>query len=195
MNIKTSLLYLHVAELKDILLQFKLPIDGKKIALIQRIIHFFETGNVLHNPKIPEISKARPGMNYPLLSETLILKDAYKNDLVTRMFFKKLIGEYFHFTAFGIDWINERWFVGNPPTYKEFADMWQAEYARRKNSKASPKEEWAYINFTQKHIEANRNASHDEIVGAWNAERARHVAIVRESIAERYNYAAITPCQ
>lgn len=63
------------------------------------------------------------------------------------MFLKKLIGDYFHFTAFGVDWVDERWMDGNPPTYQEFVDMWRAEYKRRQETPANPKEEWAYINL------------------------------------------------
>ena len=170
-TLKTSLTFLHVSELKDIASKLSLPTDGKKMPLIQRILHFLDTGTILHSPEIPDISKARKGTHYPLAPSTLILKNSYKNDLATRLFFKKIIGEYFHFTAFGIDWINEKWLAGNPPTYQEFADMWKSEYARRKVNPTAPKEEWAYINFVQKY----GDAPHDEIIRAWNEERTKHV--------------------
>ena len=180
-NLKESLTFLHVSELKTILEKRRLPIDGKKMALIHRILHFLETGKIIHFPKIPDISKARKGGDYTLTPNTLMLKNSYKNDLATRLFFKKLIGEYFHFTAFGIDWINEKWLAGNPPTYREFADMWKVEYARRQANSAAPKEEWAYINFVQKY----GNAPHNEIVNAWNKERARHVEIVKSTLTQK----------
>ncbi len=63
----------------------------------------------------------------------MILKGSYKNDLKTRLFFKNIVGDHFHFTAFGIDWINEKWMEGNPPTYRDYATMWQSEVDRRKN--------------------------------------------------------------
>lgn len=186
-DLKKSLTFLHIPELRDILENLVLPTDGKKIALIYRIVHFLETGKILHSPKIPEVSKARKGIDYPLEPTTLILKNAYKNDLVTRLFFKKLIGEYFHFTAFGIDWINEKWLAANPPTYQEFADMWKVEYARRKANPKAPKEEWAYINFAQKYSKEYKNASHREIIQAWNQERARNVEIVQRILTPILN--------
>ena len=68
-----------------------------------------------------------------------MLKGGYKNDLKTRIFFKSIIGDYFHFTAFGIDWLKEQWMKGEPPTYKKFADMWTKEYAYREANGSSQK--------------------------------------------------------
>jgi len=58
--------------------------------------------------------------------------------------------------------------------------MWKVEYARRKANPAAPKEEWAYINFVQKY----GDASHDEIVCAWNLERAKHVENVKNILTK-----------
>lgn len=124
-NLRISLNFLHVAELKNICNKLELAEKGKKEELILRIIKFIETGEKLTNIPFPKISCARKIEKHELTENSLMLKGAYKNDLKTRLFFKKLIGEYFHFTAFGIDWLNERWMNGNPPTYKEFANMWQ----------------------------------------------------------------------
>ena len=148
-KLKDALNFLHVEELRDLCSKFCFINKGKKIVLIARIVHFIKTGEVIHEPKIPAISCAKRGHVYPLLPDTVILKGAYKNDLRTRLFFKQLIGEHFHFTAFGIDWLNDCWMSGNPPTYQAFADMWQARYLRRKSVGSDPKIEWAYINFTQ----------------------------------------------
>ena len=148
-NLKEALLFLHVAELEAICTQLGLVAKGKKIILIARILNFISTGEIIKEPKIPAVSKVKRGCDYPLETGTCMLKGAYKNDLKTRLFFKKLIGEHFHFTAFGIDWLNERWLEGKPPTYEEFATMWKSEYARRLKIGSTPKEEWAYINFTK----------------------------------------------
>ena len=108
--------------------------------------------------------------------ETLMLKGAYKNDLKTRLFFKQLIGEYFHFTAFGIDWLNDRWMEGKPPTYQEFAEMWHKEYEKRKKTPVPPKEEWAYINFVQNSLSISPTASQESINHAWECERQKQKA-------------------
>lgn len=174
-----SLHYLHVEELRQVNEDLYLPVNGKKGDLIYRIITFLKTGKVARLKPIPASSKARKGTVYTLAPHTKMLYGAYKNDLKTRLFMKKLVGEHFHFTAAGIDWLNEQWHAGNPPTYQEFADFWRADYERKKNNKPTPKREWAYINFTQRYIVKKPSTTHREITQAWNAERERQVAITR----------------
>ena len=172
-DLRKSLLFFHVDELKELCTTLQLPNNGTKISLIGRIIHFLETGKIISAPRIPVISKAIKGHFYPLLPNTLMLSGSYKNDLKTRMFFKQLIGEHFHFTAYGIDWLNNRWIIANPPSYQEFATMWQAEHLRRKTNPAAPKDEWAYINFVQLFIKENPTASQQTIHAAWDIERKK----------------------
>lgn len=172
-SLKAALLFFHVAELRDLCLQLSLPKVGTKISLVCRIVHFVSTGQIITEPPVPAVSRAKRGVVYALKPETLMLKGAYKNDLKTRIFFKSLIGGHFHFTAFGIDWLHERWLNGNPPTYQEFADMWQAEYDRRKKYGSTPKEEWAYIKFTQNFLQENVYATREMLNAAWEKERER----------------------
>lgn len=173
-NLKISLNFLHVSELKGVCNKLQLLEKSKKGELIFRIIKFLETGEKLVNLTFPKISCAKPSQIYELTEDALMLKGAYKNDLKTRLFFKKLIGEHFHFTAFGIDWLNERWMEGNPPTYKEFAIMWQEEMIRRKSSPAEPKTEWAYINFLQDFYEKYPESPREKATEAWEQRRAKH---------------------
>ncbi|MCK4934460.1 MAG: hypothetical protein KAR79_02625 [Simkaniaceae bacterium] len=135
--------------------------------------------------KFPKESCAQRGKTYPIDENGLMLKGVYKNDLKTRLFFKRLIGSYFHFTAFGIDWLNERWMEGKPPTYCEFAQMWKEEYLKRKKTPVSPKEEWAYINFVREFLSDSRAASQESINQAWKAKRIDHKAKVYQLI-ERF---------
>jgi hypothetical protein len=131
---------------------------------------------------MPEISKAKKNQQYPLKPETLMLIGSYKNDAKTRAFFKQLIGPHFHFTSFGIDWINARWKAGNPPTYQEFADMWQYEYQKRKKQPVEPKKEWALINFMQCYAVEHPYASKEEAMKAWKIARAEKVAFVHRML-------------
>lgn len=169
----SSLLFLHMKELRELALKLYLVDKGNKKQLIHRICHYVTTGERLALPKIPKESKAKANKHYPLKANTLMLKGAYKNDLKTRDFFKSLIGSHFHFTAYGIDWLNERWFEGNPPTYQEFAQMWSQEYEKRKLVKAPPKEEWAYINFVQEYLAHSPEATREILFEAWKNERER----------------------
>jgi len=181
-KVKKSLLFLHVQELKNIARRLLLSDKGIKTELIERVVHFIETGERLAPKKFPLLSCARRGQIYELALQEPMLKGAYKNDLKTRLFFKKHIGSHFHFTAFGIDWLNEQWMNGSPPTYQEFAAMWELEYARRKEVPAVPKAEWAYINFVQGFVKLNPHARREDILIAWERERAWHKELVYKTI-------------
>ncbi len=175
-DLHEALYYMKINELKGLCATYSLPIKGNKVALINRITVFIETGKVVHLQEIPSISKANKNrIDYSLELDALMLYGAYKNDAKTRSFFKTVFGNHFHFTAFGIDWLNERWISGNPPTYREFALFWQQEYLNRKQTKVVPKKEWAYINFTQQFLIHNPAASKKEIITAWEKERMQYV--------------------
>lgn len=180
-----SLLFLHIGELRNLCTQLELPHIGKKLLLIQRIVRFLSTGEILKNLTVPPVSCAQKKSPDPITPHSLILKGSYKNNLETRNFFKSLIGDHFHFTAFGIDWINERWLEGNPPTYQEYATMWQDEYTQRKLYGSTPKEEWGYINFIQSYTKNLAQASREEGLAAWEDERRKHVTIVEELLNKK----------
>jgi hypothetical protein len=179
-ELKESLHCMKMEELKEVCDHLNLPFQGQKRARIERILTFLETGKVLKPSELPMASKALKNKDYPLAPETLILSGSYKNDLATRTFLKSLIGDYFHFTAFGQDWIKERWAQGNPPTYKEFAEFWKKEFVARKQRKATPKQEWAYLNFVQKYSSEHRNFTRQHLTRAWESYRLEQVQIVRK---------------
>ncbi len=173
-----ALHYMKVSELKSCCQSLRLPDVGKKGELIQRIMNFIKTGTIKEQQQIPPSSHAKHHLPQPISKHALMLYVSYKNDTETRIFFKSLIGPHFHFTAFGIDWLNERWQQGNPPTYQEFADFWITETERRKHTKAEPKKEWAYINFLQQ----NNELSASEAILAWKKLRAQKALLARTII-------------
>ncbi len=174
-ELQTALHYLNMGELKDVCEHLHIPFSGKKGEVIRRILYFLKSGEILTSPLIPAVSKAKKGVAYPLSPKTLILLGSYKNDQNTRLFMQKLVGTHFHFTAFGQDWIKEQWLAGTPPTYQEFANFWQREYETRQKRTATPKKEWAYLNFIQHYLEKNPNAKRKEIADAWKKERLAQV--------------------
>jgi len=179
-ELKEALSHMHVAELKAQLETLRLSPKGfNKKELIDRLVHYALTGKELPALKIPTISKAQRSTTYPLSPQTLMLYGVYKNDYVTRQFFKQLIGNHFHFTAQGIDWLREQWLEGNPPTYAAFAKEWHDEYERNKNNKRPPKQEWAYIRFVQEYISQFPDASKKNITDAWEARRQEYIQKVR----------------
>jgi hypothetical protein len=180
--IRNSLTFLHVDELRKVAKKLGLLDKGSKMTIILRILHFKKTGEMLAAPQFPKCSYSQKGQIYPLEISTLMLKGSYKNDLKNRLFFKEVIGNHFHFTAFGIDWLNERWMLGDPPTYQEFANMWKDEYTKRQKTPASPKEEWAYIQFTQNYSTQSSETYRDHLNIAWEHERQRHKNIITEML-------------
>ena len=162
-----ALYYMKMTELKNACLMLKLPSQGKKIELIKRIMTFVKSGKIIENPKLSEKSLAK---NYPaqyLSPDSLMLYGSYKNDARTRAFFKNLIGSHFHFTACGLDWLNDRWLKGNPPTYQEFANYWIEETKRHKLENPKPKDEWQFINFLQQMNKENPPLAKDDLMVKW----------------------------
>lgn len=187
-KLSESLHFLHVDELRSLCKDLYISPKGKKVEMIYRILHFMKTNEELNTPPFPKISCAERGKKYEITPQALMLKGAYKNDLETRLFFKNLIGNHFHFTAFGIDWLNKKWMEANPPTYKEFADMWQQEYAQRKLIPAMPKAEWAYINFVQRYLLEFPKGQKEDILAAWNLERNRHKDYVKNFLIDTHKF-------
>jgi hypothetical protein len=176
----TSLLYLNMRELKNLCLHFEIAPQGEKIKLIENIQIYLTTGEITEQKQIPAISKAVAKIDYPLAPQTLMLKGSFKNDLKTRMFLKNIIGDHFHYTAYGIDWIKDRWMQGQPPTYAQFAQYWQSEYQARKITKATLKPEWAYLNFLDRYQKMHPTASKINVIAAWKIERQLHVDKVKK---------------
>ncbi len=177
-TLQNALLYLKMRQLTALCKKLDLDTNGKKGELIERITTFVTTGKKTTTPQIPAASKAQRGKVYPLAPETVMLFGSYTNNLATRNFFKQLIGDHFHFTAYGIDWLNERWMASNPPTYQEFADFWEAERVRRKKVKPDPKEEWAYINFLQDYYAKYPKAPKGDAMAAWKAKQQEMAELV-----------------
>ena len=169
------LYYFYVDELKGICAELGLSTSGKKLDFILRILAYLKSGVKQELIPFPEGSKAKKHETYPIARDTKMMMGSYKNDRATRTFFQSLIGEHFHFTVFGLDWLEEKWRLGEPPTYAEFASFWKAEYERRQTEKSPLKKEWAYLNFVQRCKEEFPYFSSAEINRAWEEERNLHV--------------------
>lgn len=182
-----ALNYLKMAEIKTFCQKHSIPVSGKKGEILDRIKQYLMTGKIKLPTKIPEISKAKSEKIYPLASDTKILKGSYKNDTLTRNFFKNIIGEHFHFTSFGQDWILKQWQAGKPPTYAQFAKFWQKEYVLRKNSEANPKKEWAYLNFVKRFQKEHPKLQKTDALKAWEKirkEQAKKALLILNAIAK-----------
>lgn len=154
--------YLSMTELRSLCEYLQLPKKGKKAHLVLVLQTYLLSGSILVEEPLPTVSCGSGMAN--LSAHGLILSGSYKNDQKTREFMKSLVGEHFHFTAWGQDWIKERWQKGKPPTFQEFGDAWQANYHESKQQKRSPKKEWAFLCFVQSKYPL---ASKSEILAAW----------------------------
>lgn len=177
-----ALHYMKMDELKSACITLNLPCKGKKAELINRIITFIKNGTIIMTPSIPASAQAKSYPRQSLTATSYMLYGSYKNDANTRNLFKKLIGQHFHFTAFGIDWLNDRWSQGLPPTYQEFADYWQQETDRRKNQKVAPKDEWAFINFLQRMQKEEPSARQEDLMHAWKELQSRQTTLAMQLI-------------
>lgn len=70
---------------------------------------------------------------------------------------------------------------GNPPSYLEFANFWEEEYQKRKNSTKKPKKEWAYICFLQRQ---DKSLSAVQMKKAWEKHRKEDVKRVIELLKD-----------
>jgi hypothetical protein len=174
-ELQDALNYMSVAELKEWCHAFGISTTGKKGALVRRIGRFVSGRKGAEDAPLPPASCAKKGAIAKLAANALILSGSYKNNSATRVFMQTLVGPQFHFTAFGQDWIHERWRQGRPPTYQEFAAFWQEEIEKRKTRNATPKKEWAYLNFVQSYRTTHPGSSHGEVARAWGKERAARV--------------------
>lgn len=166
--------FLHVSELRSLAEACHLSKKGGKRFLIERILHFLKTGEKQELPSYPAVSLAKGSLEEPITAKSQMLRGRYKNDLKNRLFFKKLIGPHFHFTAFGIDWLEDRWLKGQPPTYQEYAEMWTQEMAFRKTKGSLPKDEWAYIRFVKNYLLKDAKAGRSDLLKNWEEERILH---------------------
>ncbi len=177
-----DLFMLSMIQLRALCQRFGLSATGKKVFLIESLKQYLITGTRLNPTALPVVSCAQKGLKGELHGEARILAGQYRNDLRTRLFMKSLIGDHFHFTAAGIDWIRACWEQGKPPTYKEFAVWWQAEYAV-KDTQRSLKQEWAFLTFVRVYREEHPDISQREIMNHWKAHQAQAVARVQEILA------------
>jgi hypothetical protein len=179
-----ALHYMKMDQLKEGCEKLTLSSKGKKKELIDRILTFIKTGQIVVCAKIPAKSIAKSYPEQLLKSDSYMLYGSYKNDAKTRAFFTSLIGPHFHFTAFGIDWLNDRWQQGLPPTYQEFADYWSKEMAWRKQHANAPKDEWAFIKFLQRMQRDEPNARQEDLMHAWK-ELQQKQAMTAEKLIEK----------
>jgi hypothetical protein len=171
--LREALFYVDIPRLKMICGRYRLPVLGGKALLIARIAHFAGTRQIVEVPPYPEISCARPNETYPLELDAYMLYGSFKTDDTTRSFLRRFIGQYFHFTSFSHDWLRMRWYVGNPPTYREFIRFWEYEFLLREQGKKTTNQDWGYVHFVLNYTCKYPEIRSTEIATEWRALRNR----------------------
>ena len=178
--------FLNVDELRAVCKKLGIATDLKPEMISRILTHCglikpaIEQPHVSINEEVPQTVAA---VKTPISEDSLMIKGEYRNNAESRAFFKKIIGNHFRFTVFGLDWLKKRWVDLNPPTFREFADMWEQDYDLKKalgqkkiKKIRTDKPEWAYINFVQKMDRTG--LSHKQIIAKWKEERQKQVKFV-----------------
>lgn len=170
-----SIYYLKVDELKRVCGRLGLAQTGSKAELIQSVFKFY---GLKEKTLLPKSFEKYAGK---LSQETHILPGYYSNGQKSREIFKQLIGDHFHFTTYGMNWIKSQWVDEKYPTYKQFARFWQSEYDRRKSGESFKS---ADTNARVRFFRAKKGLglSKDELEALWQKERKRNKAIVMRII-------------
>ncbi|MFP7168758.1 DUF6434 domain-containing protein [Terribacillus sp. 7520-G] len=160
--------------LKEELVQFcrenGLPASGSKMEITARIESFLRDGS-MEKPTQKQ-SRKRKKTAEPLSRSTIITED-HRCSQDVRAFFKKEIGEHFHFSTYIQSYFRDN--VGK--TYEDAIRAWHEEEIRKqgpayKKDIAPPFE---YNRFIRKFFSdpANKDKSCAQAVKAWNKKKSR----------------------
>ncbi|HMT02465.1 MAG TPA: DUF6434 domain-containing protein [Burkholderiales bacterium] len=154
-------------ELEDFCKENKLMASGRKEELTERIRLFLKDG------KITEKKKAKPNRatadsNFKLTRNSLVKN--YLSDNNTREFFKKEIGDHFHFTQ-QLNLFRENAIEnGIELTYGDLINEWKKQYKLKKDPayKCPISNSCEYNKFIRDYYEANPRVKWDTVRLAWN---------------------------
>lgn len=154
--------------LKQELIKFcrnnKLSTTGSKIELTERIYQFLKTG--CKKDQITKSAKKTLDSINRLTLDTPVIN--YKNDAITRQFFKKHIGNHFHFNSYLRKFTNKS--LIEKLTYGDLIKGWIAEEARKKSPdyKANIDKQFQYNQFIQDFFINEKNKTLQDAIKAWN---------------------------
>ena len=152
-------------ELIDFCKKHKIYTSGAKADLTKRIKSFLEKGiveNVVKNK-----SYKNRDSDKDIRLDTKVIN--YKNDLKTRFFFKKHIGNHFHFTAHLMKFIKNKHETGKEITYEDLIKEWKDEYKRKQNPDYKTKigKTFEYNQFIRDFFTNNKGKKLSDAIRAW----------------------------
>jgi SAP domain-containing new25 len=146
LELHEAIYYLRMDELRLACRQLRLQARGQKRELVQRILSALGGQAVTSVASLKRQARSHERQTYK--NSARMMPGSYTNGAAARAFFKNAIGPHFHFTVYGMDWIQARWAVGEHPTFSQFVTYWNREYAARKAGKDfATKPELARVRF------------------------------------------------
>ncbi|MCE3269145.1 MAG: hypothetical protein K0R49_1397 [Burkholderiales bacterium] len=148
----------------------KLLTTGSKNELTIRIYQFLKTGDKEIQVSKFATSRTCDSVN-GLALETQVIN--YRNNAITRQFFKKYIGNHFHFNSY------LRKFAKEKPiekiTYGDLINGWIAEEARKKdpNYKITIDKQFQYNQFIQDFFIHEKGKTQQDAINAWNLVKSK----------------------
>ena len=144
--------------------------SGGKIEISQRIALFLETGEVIKKSGGSKPKKSsRFDWNNEILSMETILTDSYKNGENVRAFFKREIGNSFHFTVTFMDWIKQNY----GKTLSDAVEEWNRIEQLKKDPtfKTEIAPQFEYNQYMRAFLKDNPTLSAKDAMHYWKLKR------------------------
>lgn len=159
--------------LKQELIEFcrknQLLMTGSKNELTERISHFLKTGK--QNNHVSKQSSNGLDSDNDLTFDTPVIN--YKNDAKTGQFFKKHIGQHFHFNAYLRQFAKER--PLEKLTYGDLIKGWIVAESLKKdpNYKTTIDKQFQYNQFIRDFFTHEKGKTQLEAINAWHLVKAK----------------------
>lgn len=139
----------------------KLPTQGSKIELIERIDSFFKTGVASSHTskKLTDKDSLRP------ITKNTLVKN-YNSDAKTREFFVSNLGIKFKFNSYLRQFTDKKNIKANT-TYGDLATGWIVFENEKKGSKPSISKQFEYNQFIQDYFSNENNGTLQQATSAW----------------------------
>ncbi|MCD4720156.1 MAG: SAP domain-containing protein [Desulfobacula sp.] len=162
--------YWYKKELVEFCKQNKLKTTGRKPELTTRIAYFLKTG---HAPKESNIKSLKTKNSIQVLPNSMNnpIPENYTSSELYRKYFKSIIGNHFHFTAYMMQYIKATPGI----TFKQYINEWKKEHERRKEKNYKPDimKSCEYNQYIRNFFEKNKNLSLKDAIKCWKHKKSQ----------------------
>ena len=143
--------------------------SGGKIDIANKIEVYLRTGKI-ERKRTSKIGKTKKGIQKIPENINDAIPDNYTSSQLFREYFKSIIGQHFHFTAYMAKYIKDHPGI----TFKEYADEWCAEYERRKNKNYQPKimKSCEYNQYMRDFFKDNPDRTRADAIKYWKINKS-----------------------